>query len=191
MERILPRTSPVRRQKKTSDQTGRTLRGHRERRRTCAFKGGVEGFAGSGPTSDMEFQGGVLKGTPERSGFGSVGSRFRLVTNKLRGLSRPLTAGMTGEFLAEVIAELFPRVEPFAFPPVDFPRDEIRDAAVTERKFAYSSKRPRRGPRLRARTTCITAYSASPPGCCVRVSRRSTPRASEKRHFRLHGKRRT
>ena len=34
----------------------------------------VEGFAGSGPTSDMEFQGGVLEGTPERSGFGSVGS---------------------------------------------------------------------------------------------------------------------
>ena len=49
---------------------------------------------------------------------------------------------MTEEFLAEVIAELFPRVEP----PVDFPYD------VNWRgRFASSSTRPRRGARLRAR----------------------------------------
>ena len=115
------------------------------------FKGGVEGFAGSGPTSNTEFQGGVLEGTPERSGFDSWGLPFRLVTNKLRGSSGPLTASMTEEFLAEVIAELFPRVEPFAFPPADFPRDEIRDVAVTEREIrllldAASKRRSDPGP---------------------------------------------
>ena len=56
---------------------------------------------------------------------------FRLVI-KLRGSSGPLTASMTEEFLAKVIAKLFPRVEPFAFPPTDFPYDENRDTAVTE-----------------------------------------------------------
>ncbi|EEB17940.1 endonuclease/reverse transcriptase, putative [Pediculus humanus corporis] len=62
------------------------------------------------------------------------GLPFGLVTNKLRDSSGPLTAGMTEEFLAEVIAELFPRVEPFAFPPPDLSHDanRDRDTEVTE-----------------------------------------------------------
>ena len=43
------------------------------------------------------------------------GFSFRIVTKKQRSPSRPLTASMTGEFLAEVIAELFPRVTPYAY----------------------------------------------------------------------------
>ena len=64
---------------------------------------------------------------------------FRLGTNKLRGSSVSLTAGMTQEFLAEVIAELFPRVEPFAFPPADLSYDinRDRDTAVTEGEVCF------------------------------------------------------
>ena len=41
---------------------------------------------------------------------------------------------MTEKFLAEVIVELFPRVEPFAFPPPDLSHDmnRDRDTEVTE-----------------------------------------------------------
>ena len=96
----------------------------------------------------------------------SWGFPIRLVTNKLRGSSGPLTAGMTGEFLAEVIAELFPRVKPFAFPPADISYDvnRDRDTAVTEGEVRSSSY--------------------------VRVSRCSTPRASERQHFRHRRKKR-
>ena len=62
------------------------------------------------------------------------GFPFRIVTKKQRSPSRPLTASMTGEFLAEVIAELFPRVTPYAFTPADFVFDRERDR-VTEREI--------------------------------------------------------
>ena len=54
------------------------------------------------------------------------GFPFRIVTKKLRNSSGRLTAGMTGEFPAEVVAELFPRVAPYAFPPADFAFDRKR-----------------------------------------------------------------
>ena len=64
----------------------------------------------------------------------SWGFPFRLVTNKLGSSSGPLTAGMTEEFPAEVVAELFPRVAPYAFPPADFAFDRER-YRVTEGKI--------------------------------------------------------
>ena len=78
------------------------------------------------------------------------GFPFRIATQNLRSSSGPLMAGMTGEFLAEVIAELFPRVAPYAFPPADFAFDRERDR-VTEGKIrilldAASKKRSAPGP---------------------------------------------
>ena len=54
------------------------------------------------------------------------------MTKKLRNLSGPLTAGMTEEFLAEVVAELFPRVAPYVFSPADFAFDRERDRVTQE-----------------------------------------------------------
>ena len=62
------------------------------------------------------------------------GFPFRIVTKKLRSSSGPLTAGMMGEFLAEVIAELFSRVAPYAFHPARFAFDRDRDR-VTEKEI--------------------------------------------------------
>ena len=78
------------------------------------------------------------------------GLPFRLVT-KLRGSLGPLTAGMTEEFRAKMIAKVFPLVEPFAFPPADFPYDEYCDTAMTEREVrllldAVSKRRSVPGP---------------------------------------------
>ena len=57
---------------------------------------------------------------------------------------------MTGKFLAEVIAELFPRVAPYAFPPADFAFDRETNR-VTEREIrifldAASKKHSASGP---------------------------------------------
>ena len=116
------------------------------------------------------------------------GFSFRILTKKLRNSSGPLTAGMTGEFFAEVIAELFPRIAPYAFPPAGFAFDRER---VTEGRFASSSTQPPRSARLRARTACIIGSSASLPEGCVRVFRRSAPRVSKRRRFRSSGGERT
>ena len=94
---------------------------------------------------------------------------FRLVTNKLRGLSGPLTTGMTEEFLAEVIAELFPGGFPL--------RQNSR-----RRNGGGGSPPLRRGleEALGFRPERL-AFSASLSVCCVRVSRRDTVEGSEPR----------
>ncbi|EEB10244.1 conserved hypothetical protein [Pediculus humanus corporis] len=95
-----------------------------------ARKRGVVDVAGSIWSSKDE----CWKGLLSEVDSDSWGFPFRLVTNKLGSSSWPLTAGMTEEFPAEVVAELFPRVAPYAFPPADFAFDRER-YRVTEGKI--------------------------------------------------------
>ena len=79
MEGDLPRTSPVRRQKNLIKRGGlyEDIVNDDELARLASPSMppfGIEGFRGSGSPSNIEFQGGVLEGTPEQSGFGSLGS---------------------------------------------------------------------------------------------------------------------
>ena len=98
----------------------------------------------------MEFKGGELEEAPERSEFGSVGFFVPHRDKKLRSSSGPLTDGTTRDFLAEVIAELFPRVAPYAFRPPDFAfvrkRDRVTEGEIRTLLDATSKKRTALGP---------------------------------------------
>ena len=72
----------------------------------------------------MELQNNCRKGLLREVTSDPWGLPFCQIMNKLRGSSGPLTA-MHGNFLDEVIAELFSRDEPFVFPTTDSSGEKV------------------------------------------------------------------
>ena len=110
----------------------------------------MTGFAGSRSPSDMEFEGGELEGAPERGRRGFVGFSVPHRDQEAAEFVGAADGRHDEEFLAEVIAELFPRVAPYAFPPANFAfvreRDRVTEGEIHILLDAASKKRSAPGP---------------------------------------------